>query len=142
MSTPATYVADVSLGPHPTAPGVIRVLTVKLLTQDKNEIQTVCDLYGHESAKDFKWSPELQLPESRLHLAEIAADFVAKVGTNGVVDFQLPDFDKRVEEFEVSWKKTAFTNALRNYGVTNRLTFEQALRVLEEHYIVEPIMES
>jgi hypothetical protein len=143
------YITDVTLGSHPTAP-VCKVLTVKMRADDDIQINTEfmmrADLYGYESVKDFKWVPS-QSPaplanRAKEMLDEVAADLVRRVGENNVLSWQLPDLPARIEEFESSWKRKAFGNALRAYGVTKRLTFDQALRVLEEHYIVEPVMES
>ncbi len=139
------YVADVSLEPHPTAPQAAKVLTVRLLAyKDHSEVRATCDLYGFESIADFKWGCGGGDPpnETKPLLNQVVADFVQKVGENNVISWQLPDLAERVTDFEAGWKKQAFGNALRAYGVTKRLTFEQALRVLEEHYVVEPVMES
>ena len=139
------YVADVSLEPHPTAPQAAKVLTVRLLAyKDHSEVRATCDLYGHESIEDFKWRCGAGEPPSECNplLNQVAADFIQKVGENNVISWQLPNLTENVADFEASWKKQAFGNALRAYGVTKRLTFEQALRVLEEHYVVEPVMES
>ena len=137
------YVADVSISPHPSP--VARVLHVRLLAfEDRSEMEVHCDLYeGHEMSHDFRWNPRDHLPnEVRSFLKQVAADFREKVSENKTISWDAPGIDARIEEFESTWKKTAFHNALRAYDVTNRLTFEQALRVLEEHYIVAPVMES
>jgi hypothetical protein len=141
------YVADVLLQPHPTAPQAAKVLKVALLAyEDNSNVMMTCDLYGFESPRDFKWEPASQARSVNKEIAPIlnvvSTDLVEKIGTNGVIDWQIADLAKRVEEFETSWRLKAFGHALKAYGVVNRLTLEQARLVLEEHYIVSPVMES
>jgi len=146
------YIADVSLEPHPprgpVAKTAAKVLKVKLMAyRDRSEISFQTDLYGHETV--FVWQPDATnaLPEVRKHLQEVEKDLVEKVighdelhrGWGIVKDDELA---KLIAEFELRWKRCAFGHALKAYGVTNRLTFEQAKCVLEEHFIVEPIHES
>lgn len=136
-------VADATLETHPTAKSVAKVLKVKLLCENDNtELSFTSDLYGYEKPDQFMWSPPPANNVGGKVLGEIAADLVERIGKDGVLDWQVSDLPARIADFELSWKKKAFSNALRAYGVMNRLTFEQALLVLREHYIVEPIMES
>lgn len=148
------YIADVSLEPNLTSPirgpvakKAAKVLKVKLMAySDRSELSFQTDLYGHETV--FIWQPDGNaLPEVKEHLKEIEKDLVEQVighdqlrrGWGILKDEEL---DKLVEEFEIRWKRRAFGHALKAYDITKRLTLEQAKCVLEEHYVVEPIMES
>ncbi len=135
------HVADVSLERHPTAKSVAKVLKVKVMSSDNTETNFTVDLYGYEKPDQFQWSPKPQGNRQRI-LDEVAHSLVESVGKDGALDWHIQDLDKHIAEFELLWKRKAFSAALRAYGITNRLTLEQATLVLQEHYVVEPIMES
>ena len=136
------HVADVSLDRHPTAKSVAKVLKVKVLSSDNTETNFTADLFGDEGPSQFKWSPAPSNTLGGKLLEEVATSLVERIGQNGALDWSVKDLDKHIAEFELLWKKKAFSAALRAYGITNRLTLEQATLVLQEHYVVEPIMES
>ena len=140
------YVSDVSLEAHPTAPDSAKVLKVTILDPDGISTLFTCDLFGGERVSDFKWNPNTikLLTPGKTCLLKVAMDLVEKVGKNGAftwAETASDELTKQIEEFHLNWRRKAFHEALRAYGVTKRLTFDQAIRVLEEYYVVEPIME-
>jgi hypothetical protein len=135
------YVSDVKLEPHPTAGATAKVLKVKLSNSDGTTVECTQDLYGHETLDQFHWSSKTPPSEKKL-LDEVAKSLLDRIGKNGVLDWSIADLQHHIDEFELLWKRKAFSSALRAYGVINRLTLEQATLVLQEHYVVEPIMES
>jgi len=137
------YIADVSLEAHLTAPQSAKVLKVTLRDSDDfHETTFSCDLFGYETVEQFQWQPAPRSTSRKAVLIQIAMDLVERTGKDGALNWATNvDLAQQIEEFQLSWKRKAFGSALRAYGVTKRLTFEQALHVLEEHYVVEPIME-
>jgi hypothetical protein len=136
------YVADVVLECHPTAKSAAKVLKVKVLSSDNTENNFTADLFGYETPSQFRWVPLPSNFTKDKMLDGVAASFIEYAGNNGALDWHVEDLDKRISDFELLWKKKAFASALRAYGITSRLSLEQATLVLQEHYIVEPIMES
>ena len=138
------HLSHVVLRPHPTAKTAAKVLRIKFRSfEDQNEIEIYAELYGGETIKEIRFNNLQNVnPKTVGSTAEdVAQSLISTVGDCTQIDFSVEDFNERVEKFEEHWKERAFRNALQGFKVTERLTLEQAIRVLTEHYVVEPIME-
>ncbi len=138
------YVADVSTGKSQS----VRCLEIKLMAyDDRSETFVRAMLFGHEDITQVKFYPPLDsFPSTSEMVLEVAKDLIHRMGVEGRLNWldnpNSQDVDKRLQLFEEHWKMKTFGNALRAYGVKERLTLEQARCVLEEHYVIEPIMEA
>ncbi len=138
--------SEVSLVLHPTAPPA-RILCVEMLDKQNHKTQYRVELHGGETAAQiyafFKPMPPMAIKEP---LQDVIRDLLTAICPNGEEEFKFPELltldEEKIQAFEVERKTRAFKSALNVYEVEKKLTFEQALRVLQEHYIIEPIMES
>lgn len=144
------YVNNVTVAPHRTAPQSGRTIRIEFRSfEDFSEQNFSADLFAAESVEDLMVSfmepyvKSLGAPVTesvKKDLRVIAADLIDAVGEN--VDWLSIDTIERINAFHQRCQERIFTNTLRAYRITNRLTYDQALRVLQEHYVIEPVMES
>ncbi len=136
---------EVSLDVHPTAPSM-RVLSVEMMDKQNHKSIYRVELHGGETAAQiysfFKPMPPMAIKDT---LQGLIWDLLTTLSPQGT-EFKFPEVDTldeaKIREFEVARKIRAFKSALAAYGVDKKLSYEQALMVLQEHYVVEPIMES
>jgi hypothetical protein len=139
------HLSEVSLTEHPTAKVAGKVLRVKFRSfEDHEEVEVHADLFGFEHAGDIIFRNTVKGFDINTlnNLKDVIDSVISIVGNGTKLDWTVVDLDQRISTFHNQWKERAFRNALKIFNVTDRLTLEQACRVLMEHYLVEPVMES
>ena len=124
----------------------MRVLCVEMMDKQNHKSRYRVELHGGETAEQiyafFKPMPPMVIKDT---LQDLIKDLLTTLSPEGK-EFKFPEITSldvaKIQAFEVARKIRAFKSALTAYGVDKKLLYEQALMVLQEHYIVEPIMES
>jgi len=83
----------------------------------------------------------------RKQITEIIQDLIHCTGGNPAGNFyhsspKAWDSPDALNEFQKRWTAVAFKEALLQHNVKSKLTYESALTVVQEQYIVQPLMES
>jgi len=93
-------------------------------------------LSGLQPRNDIKTEKQEQISKIIRSMLDILGD-----GYKIMVDPKWPSEDG-LAKFHEKWTKIALEESLRNYRIPHKLSYEAALIVLQEHYIVQPMMES
>jgi len=140
--------SSISIKTHPTAPVAGKVLNLGFKLSDSNnesEYTIYADLFGFETEKDIVFHAvqsvhELQILSQMLKRG-IIESLLSIVGNGKKLDWSIENLDQRIAKFENHWRKEVFMNALTNFDIKNKLSFEQAGRILFEYYVISPVMD-
>jgi len=72
-------------------------------------------------------------------------DFMGQIGRDGIVQFRLNDqdsenFHDKLKRFETRWSTRIFKSFLESYRLGSRMNYEDALVVIQEYFIITPVM--
>ncbi len=137
------YISEVSLTPHILTPQISKMLKVNLIDyDDMSEVEVMSQISVLETIPEhLTWlGYGATIREIKKLLNEVELEFIASFC--GILGLDLLVLDEKIKAFEDRWKKRCFSNLLSMHGVSKRLTYEQALEVIEMVFLLEPVMNS